>query len=271
MGASAPEARPEQRRILMMISDGAPVDDSTLSVNPGNYLERHLRAVIDLIDNPLVGRTARHWHRPRRHALFIAGPSPSSMPMELAGAMTEQLAALFGEESARDVRRERPARRRPPLRMTPAPQQPAGSPPRCFLILVLAGLPSRRRHTGGAGPGHRTHLPAGRPFPSRLGRDAFRASRIRRRLRDAVSPQDRFGQLSSMRFRHTGRGLHRRRRSRPLVRRHHRTRRRPRADRHGGIFHAEHAECGWRGLSSTSTLPTPRGLSVHERHRHGKI
>ena len=42
-------ARPEQRKILMMISDGAPVDDSTLSVNPGNYLERHLRAVIELI------------------------------------------------------------------------------------------------------------------------------------------------------------------------------------------------------------------------------
>ncbi|MBL8580597.1 MAG: cobaltochelatase subunit CobT, partial [Rhizobiaceae bacterium] len=39
-------ARPEQRKILMMISDGAPVDDSTLSVNPGNYLERHLRGVI---------------------------------------------------------------------------------------------------------------------------------------------------------------------------------------------------------------------------------
>jgi cobaltochelatase CobT len=37
-------ARPEQRRILMVISDGAPVDDSTLSVNAGNYLERHLRA-----------------------------------------------------------------------------------------------------------------------------------------------------------------------------------------------------------------------------------
>src|SRR5204862_6399326 len=43
-------ARPEQRKILMMISDGAPVDDSTLSVNPGNYLERHLRAVIELIE-----------------------------------------------------------------------------------------------------------------------------------------------------------------------------------------------------------------------------
>src|SRR5215475_2755481 len=39
-------ARPEQRRILMMISDGAPVDDSTLSVNSGSYLERHLRQVI---------------------------------------------------------------------------------------------------------------------------------------------------------------------------------------------------------------------------------
>ncbi len=41
-------ARPEQRKILMMISDGAPVDDSTLSVNPGNYLERHLRAAIEI-------------------------------------------------------------------------------------------------------------------------------------------------------------------------------------------------------------------------------
>ena len=42
--------RPEQRRILMVISDGAPVDDSTLSVNPGNYLERHLREVIEYIE-----------------------------------------------------------------------------------------------------------------------------------------------------------------------------------------------------------------------------
>jgi hypothetical protein len=44
-------ARTEQRKILMMISDGAPVDDSTLSVNTGNYLERHLRFVIDEIEN----------------------------------------------------------------------------------------------------------------------------------------------------------------------------------------------------------------------------
>ena len=44
-------ARPEERRILMVISDGAPVDDSTLSVNSGTYLERHLRQVIDWIEN----------------------------------------------------------------------------------------------------------------------------------------------------------------------------------------------------------------------------
>ena len=43
-------ARPEQRRILMVISDGAPVDDATLSANPGNYLERHLRDVIEWIE-----------------------------------------------------------------------------------------------------------------------------------------------------------------------------------------------------------------------------
>jgi hypothetical protein len=62
-------ARPEQRRILMMISDGAPVDDSTLSVNPGNYLERHLRRHRGDRDT-LAGRTDRHRHRPRRDALL---------------------------------------------------------------------------------------------------------------------------------------------------------------------------------------------------------
>ena len=47
-------ARPEQRRILMVISDGAPVDDSTLSVNAGNYLEKHLRNVIEDIETQSV-------------------------------------------------------------------------------------------------------------------------------------------------------------------------------------------------------------------------
>jgi cobaltochelatase CobT len=97
-------ARREQRKILMMISDGAPVDDSTLSVNPGNYLERHLRAVIDLIEtrSPVellaigIGHDVTRYYR---RAVTIVDAE------ELAGAMTEQLAALFAEESTRDTRR----------------------------------------------------------------------------------------------------------------------------------------------------------------------
>ncbi|WP_420407407.1 cobaltochelatase subunit CobT [Hoeflea sp.] len=97
--------RPEQRRILMMISDGAPVDDSTLSVNPGNYLERHLRAVIDEIEtrSPVellaigIGHDVTRYYR---RAVTIVDAE------ELAGAMTEQLAALFAEEGS-DARRGR--------------------------------------------------------------------------------------------------------------------------------------------------------------------
>ncbi|TYR34938.1 cobaltochelatase subunit CobT [Mesorhizobium microcysteis] len=97
-------ARPEQRKILMMISDGAPVDDSTLSVNPGNYLERHLRGVIELIEtrSPVellaigIGHDVTRYYR---RAVTIVDAE------ELAGAMTEQLAALFGEETQRETRR----------------------------------------------------------------------------------------------------------------------------------------------------------------------
>jgi cobaltochelatase CobT len=97
-------ARPEQRKILMMISDGAPVDDSTLSVNPGNYLERHLRAVIELIEtrSPVellaigIGHDVTRYYR---RAVTIVDAE------ELAGAMTEQLASLFGEETVRETRR----------------------------------------------------------------------------------------------------------------------------------------------------------------------
>jgi len=96
--------RPEQRKILMMISDGAPVDDSTLSVNPGNYLERHLRGVIELIEtrSPVellaigIGHDVTRYYR---RAVTIVDAE------ELAGAMTEQLAALFGEETGRTARR----------------------------------------------------------------------------------------------------------------------------------------------------------------------
>ena len=56
--------RPEQRKILMMISDGAPVDDSTLSVNSGNYLERHLRYRDRRDRDALAGGADRHRHRP---------------------------------------------------------------------------------------------------------------------------------------------------------------------------------------------------------------
>ncbi|MBX5279269.1 cobaltochelatase subunit CobT [Rhizobium sp. NLR13a] len=92
-------ARREQRRILMMISDGAPVDDSTLSVNPGNYLERHLRAVIEQIEtrSPVemlaigIGHDVTRYYR---RAVTIVDAD------ELAGAMTEQLASLFEDQSA---------------------------------------------------------------------------------------------------------------------------------------------------------------------------
>jgi cobaltochelatase CobT len=103
-------ARPEQRRILMMISDGAPVDDSTLSVNPGNYLERHLRAVIEEIEtrSPVeliaigIGHDVTRYYR---RAVTIVDAE------ELAGAMTEQLAGLFEEEGASRRPGRRAARR----------------------------------------------------------------------------------------------------------------------------------------------------------------
>ncbi len=91
--------RPEQRRILMMISDGAPVDDSTLSVNPGNYLERHLRRVIEEIEtrSPVeliaigIGHDVTRYYR---RAVTIVDAE------ELGGAMTEKLAELFDETPA---------------------------------------------------------------------------------------------------------------------------------------------------------------------------
>jgi cobaltochelatase CobT len=91
--------RTEQRKILMMISDGAPVDDSTLSVNPGNYLERHLRWVIEEIEtrSPVeliaigIGHDVTRYYR---RAVTIVDAE------ELGGAMTEKLAELFEEHAA---------------------------------------------------------------------------------------------------------------------------------------------------------------------------
>jgi cobaltochelatase CobT len=89
-------ARPEQRKILMVISDGAPVDDSTLSVNAGNYLERHLRHVIAEIEtrSPVeliaigIGHDVTRYYR---RAVTIVDAE------ELGGVMTEKLAELFEE------------------------------------------------------------------------------------------------------------------------------------------------------------------------------
>ena len=96
--------RSEARRILVVISDGAPVDDSTLSVNPSTYLERHLRDVIAMIERRRmaelvaigIGHDVTRYYR---RAVTITDAE------QLAGALTEQLAALFEAET-------RPARRR---------------------------------------------------------------------------------------------------------------------------------------------------------------
>src|SRR6476469_5489389 len=91
-------ARSEQRCILMVISDGAPVDDSTLSVNSGNYLEKHLRQIIIDIENrsPVeliaigIGHDVTRYYK---RAVTIVDAE------DLGGATTEKLAELFSENA----------------------------------------------------------------------------------------------------------------------------------------------------------------------------
>ena len=102
--------RPEQRKILMVISDGAPVDDSTLSVNAGNYLERHLRRVIEDIETRSsieltaigIGHDVTRYYK---RAVTIVDAE------QLGGAMTTQLISLFEEDRARDEHARRRAER----------------------------------------------------------------------------------------------------------------------------------------------------------------
>jgi len=103
--------RSEQRRILVVISDGAPVDDSTLSVNPSNYLERHLREVIAMIERRGIVEllaigighdVTRYYSR----AVTITDAE------QLAGAVTEQLAALFDTDPKAQARATARVRRR---------------------------------------------------------------------------------------------------------------------------------------------------------------
>lgn len=96
--------RPEQRRIMMVISDGAPVDDATLSANPGNYLERHLRDVINYIENKSgveltaigIGHDVTRYYR---KAVTIVDAE------ELGGTMMTRLAELFDEQTGRQLRK----------------------------------------------------------------------------------------------------------------------------------------------------------------------
>jgi cobaltochelatase CobT len=93
-------ARPEPRRVLMVISDGAPVDDSTLSVNPGDILVKHLRHVIKEIETRAavelvavgIGHDVTDYYR---RAAIITDPA------DLAGAMTDKLCELLAEDTPR--------------------------------------------------------------------------------------------------------------------------------------------------------------------------
>ena len=169
-------ARPEQRRILMVISDGAPVDDSTLSVNPGNYLERHLREVIDWIEtrSPVeliaigIGHDVTRYYR---RAVTIVDAE------QLGGTMMEQLAALFDEEECQALARPRQRtaghRRRRPVgtarRLTSRRSLPLACRTAC-------SRPSSGRSTWCARLGARRALP----------RDAVRGGRAQASCRGAT-------------------------------------------------------------------------------------
>jgi cobaltochelatase CobT len=92
--------RPEQRRILMVISDGAPVDDSTLSINSGNYLEQHLRHVIHWIESQKrveltaigIGHDVTRYYK---HAVTLLDAE------QLGGTVMEKLTELFEEKRGR--------------------------------------------------------------------------------------------------------------------------------------------------------------------------
>ena len=110
--------RPEQRRILIVISDGAPVDDSTLSTNPSSYLDRHLREVINSIENQRriellaigIGHDVTRYYK---RAVTLVNAE------ELGDAMIEQLATLFDADWERRYRR----RQRSPLASISVPQR----------------------------------------------------------------------------------------------------------------------------------------------------
>ncbi|MEM8959490.1 MAG: cobaltochelatase subunit CobT, partial [Pseudomonadota bacterium] len=100
------QSRHEARKVMVVISDGAPVDDSTLSVNPSNYLERHLRDVIAMIERKRmvelvaigIGHDVTRYYS---RAVTITDAE------QLAGAITEQLAALFDNDPRAHARTQK--------------------------------------------------------------------------------------------------------------------------------------------------------------------
>ena len=119
--------RSEQRRILMVISDGAPVDDSTLSVNSGHYLERHLRKVIAEIEgkSPVeliaigIGHDVTRYYR---RAVTIVDVE------QLGGVITEQLASLFEEDPRQVTKKMVASLLQPPPSVTPSAPKTAARP-----------------------------------------------------------------------------------------------------------------------------------------------
>jgi cobaltochelatase CobT len=123
----------------MVISDGAPVDDSTLSVNSGHYLERHLRTVITEIEthSPVeliaigIGHDVRRYYR---RAVTIVDVE------QLGGVITEQLAELFDEEPRRSVGRVSAILQAPPTVQGPSnPLAAARRAPRAGALETTAG------------------------------------------------------------------------------------------------------------------------------------
>jgi cobaltochelatase CobT len=114
--------RPEQRRILLIISDGAPVDDATLSANPGNYLEKHLRDVIHWIEARSsveltaigIGHDVTRYYQ---HAVTISDAE------ELGGTMMQNLTDLFDEGS-----KGSPPRHSTSSNPSPTTRKPLASP-----------------------------------------------------------------------------------------------------------------------------------------------
>ena len=149
--------RTEERKIMMVISDGAPVDDSTLSVNPGNYLGAPPARRHRLDRDALAGRADRHRHRPRRHALL---PQGRHHRRRRPARRHDDGAARFAVRRGRGQGRARaPAASGPiprPPRVEPASR--AAAPPDLALHLPLAvrRLPARdclHRRLAAAGGG----------------------------------------------------------------------------------------------------------------------